>query len=255
MRWSTRRGVASLDSPPCPRDRAGQRVVDGLDDDLGCLDKEPACQFRKATHLRKNLSCPRCRTDCSFLHPCKRAWRNLHRCCSPGRHCTVHFERGCPGVGIWSPQFATNSGARKCLDRGGLLRLCGCTSREQTWQHFDSGGRCMVGHTHSARLCRTAPFLHDLFGYAIYGRLLVFHHANPYIQTPSVAPHDLFYAYNPGLISRSVHGPAFTDVSAALVWGFRSAAATDGAFKALSGACWVCTVLMAARLGRRQGAT
>jgi alpha-1,6-mannosyltransferase len=98
-------------------------------------------------------------------------------------------------------------------------------------------------------------FSHDLFGYAIYGRLLVFHHANPYVQTPSVAPHDLFYPYNPWTHFRSPYGPAFTDISAALVWVFRSAAAAVAAFKTLSGACWVATVLLAARLGRRWGPT
>ena len=98
-------------------------------------------------------------------------------------------------------------------------------------------------------------FSHDLFGYAIYGRLVVFHHANPYIQTPSVAPHDPFYPYNPWTNLRSVYGPAFTDISAALVWVFRSTAATVAAFKVLSGVCWVATVVLAARLGRRRGPT
>jgi hypothetical protein len=96
-------------------------------------------------------------------------------------------------------------------------------------------------------------FSHDLFGYVVYGRLLVFHHANPYVQTPSVAPHDPFYPYNPWTHLRSPYGPAFTEISAALVWVFRSAAATVAAFKALSGVCWVATVVLAARLGRRQG--
>ena len=98
-------------------------------------------------------------------------------------------------------------------------------------------------------------FSHDLFGYAIYGRLLVFHHANPYVQTPSAAPHDLFYPYNPWTHYRSPYGPGFTDIAAALVWVFRSAAATVAAFKTLSGICWVGTVLLAARLGRRWGPT
>jgi hypothetical protein len=98
-------------------------------------------------------------------------------------------------------------------------------------------------------------FSHDLFGYVIYGRLLVFHHANPYIQTPSVAPHDPFYPYNPWTHLRSAYGPAFIDICAALVRVFSSAAAIVAAFKALSGACWVATVFLAARLGRRQGPT
>ena len=45
----------------------------------------------------------------------------------------------------------------------------------------------------------------------------------------------------------------FTKISAALVWAFRSAAATVTAFKALAGLCWIATVVLAARLGRRQG--
>ena len=98
-------------------------------------------------------------------------------------------------------------------------------------------------------------FSHDLFAYAVYGRLVVFHHANPYVQTPSVAPHDLFYPYNPWTHVRSVYGPVFTEISVALVWVFRSAAATVTAFKVLAGLCWVTTVLLAARLGRRQGPT
>ena len=63
-------------------------------------------------------------------------------------------------------------------------------------------------------------FSHDLFGYAIYGRLMVFHHANPYVQTPSVAPHDLFYPYNPWTHFRSPYGPAFTDISGGARLGF-----------------------------------
>ena len=98
-------------------------------------------------------------------------------------------------------------------------------------------------------------FSHDLFGYAVYARLLVFHHANPYVQTPSVAPHDLFYPYNPWTHLHSPYGPGFTEISAALVWAFRSAAATVTAFKALAGLCWIATVVLAARLGRRQGPT
>ena len=98
-------------------------------------------------------------------------------------------------------------------------------------------------------------FSHDLYGYAVYSRLLVFHHANPYVQTPSVAPHDPLYPYNPWSHLRSVYGPAFTDLSAVLVWAFRSAAGSVAAFKVLSGVCWAATVILAARLAHRQGPT
>ena len=125
-------------------------------------------------------------------------------------------------------------------------------------RHGGISTRVVVGWSVAliALACLGPPlFSHDLYGYAIYGRLWVFHHANPYIQTPSVAPQDPFYAYNPWTHLRSVYGPAFTELSGALVWMFRSLAATVAAFKVLSGACWVATVILAARLGCRHGPT
>src|SRR5580698_6918814 len=104
-------------------------------------------------------------------------------------------------------------------------------------RHSGISTRVVIGSSVAliALACVGPPlFSHDLFGYAVYARLLVFHHANPYVQTPSVAPHDLFYPYNPWPHLRSPYGPAF---------------------KALAGLCWIATVFLAARLGRRQGPT
>jgi hypothetical protein len=125
-------------------------------------------------------------------------------------------------------------------------------------RHSGISTRVVIGSSVAliALACVGPPlFSHDLFGYAVYARLLVFHHANPYIQNPSVAPHDLFYPYNPWTHLHSPYGPAFTEISSALVWVFRSASATVTAFKALAGLCWVATVVLAARLGRRLGPT
>ena len=95
-------------------------------------------------------------------------------------------------------------------------------------------------------------FSHDLYSYALYGRMWALHHLNPYVQAPSVAANDPFrpVASN-GL--RSVYGPLFTVISGSIVWIFRSPAATVAAFKVLSGACWLGVVVLAARLGRREG--
>ena len=95
-------------------------------------------------------------------------------------------------------------------------------------------------------------FSDDLYSYALYGRMLVLHHANPYVQFPLVAANDPFlHVASNGL--RSVYGPLFTLLSGLIVWIFRSPAATVAAFKILSGGCWLGVVVLACRLGRRQG--
>lgn len=95
-------------------------------------------------------------------------------------------------------------------------------------------------------------FSDDVYSYALYGRMLVLHHANPYVQFPSVAANDPFlHVASNGL--RSVYGPLFTLISGLIVWIFRSPATTVAAFKILSGGCWLGVVVLACRLGRRQG--
>jgi hypothetical protein len=95
-------------------------------------------------------------------------------------------------------------------------------------------------------------FSHDLYSYALYGRMWVLHHDNPYVQNPAVAANDpFFHVASNGL--RSVYGPLFTMISGAIVWIFRSPGATVAAFKVLSGGCWLGVVILASRLGRRQG--
>jgi Glycosyltransferase family 87 len=95
-------------------------------------------------------------------------------------------------------------------------------------------------------------FSHDVYSYALYGRMWVLEHANPYIQSPSVAVHDPFlHVASNGF--RSVYGPLFTLISGLVVWIFRTPAATVAAFKILSGAAWLGVLALAYRLGRRQG--
>ncbi len=95
-------------------------------------------------------------------------------------------------------------------------------------------------------------FSHDLYSYALYGRMWALHHLNPYVQPPSAAASDPFHPVaSNGL--RSVYGPLFTEISGLIVWIFRSPAATVAAFKVLSGGCWLGVVILASRLGRREG--
>jgi alpha-1,6-mannosyltransferase len=95
-------------------------------------------------------------------------------------------------------------------------------------------------------------FSHDVYSYALYGRMWIFLHANPYVDPPSVAANDPFlHVASNGL--RSVYGPLFTLISGLIVWVFRSPAAIVAAFKVFSGAAWIGVVVLAARLGRRKG--
>ena len=55
----------------------------------------------------------------------------------------------------------------------------------------------------------------DVWSYAIYGRLAAFHHANPYLVSPSMFPRDPLFARVPTAwqATRSVYGPGFTAAS------------------------------------------
>ena len=95
-------------------------------------------------------------------------------------------------------------------------------------------------------------FSHDVYSYALYGRMWVLLHLNPYVASPSAAANDPFlHVASNGL--RSVYGPLFTLISGLIVWIFRSPAATVAALKVLSGASWLGVVVLASRLGRRKG--
>jgi hypothetical protein len=58
----------------------------------------------------------------------------------------------------------------------------------------------------------------DVTSYAAYGRMLAFHHANPYLHPPSAFPGDPYTASvsREWLGARSVYGPVFTLISAAI---------------------------------------
>lgn len=59
----------------------------------------------------------------------------------------------------------------------------------------------------------------DVYGYAIYGRILSTYHSNPYVVNPSQFPGDPFFPLigNDWIRTRSFYGPAFTLASAGIV--------------------------------------
>jgi alpha-1,6-mannosyltransferase len=53
----------------------------------------------------------------------------------------------------------------------------------------------------------------DLFGYVAYAHLEVVHHLNPYLHSPSAAPHDPVLPYVYWIHARSPYGPLYTLIS------------------------------------------
>ena len=53
----------------------------------------------------------------------------------------------------------------------------------------------------------------DIFSYLSYARLGVFHHVNPYLHGPAVAPHDAVYRFVGWRHVPSAYGPLFTIVT------------------------------------------
>lgn len=102
----------------------------------------------------------------------------------------------------------------------------------------------------------SAPLLSaDVFNYIDYGRLGALHGFDPYVATPSSAPHDPFFVLSGWHTTPSAYGPLFTWLSylvvllgrTASLWTFKALAALLGL------ACVALTVVLARRLGRPPG--
>ncbi len=63
---------------------------------------------------------------------------------------------------------------------------------------------------------------HDLYQYAMYGRMVVDHHANPYLTAPSAFPGDPLFGHLVGAWRHgpSVYGPGFTALSSVGALGY-----------------------------------
>ena len=95
----------------------------------------------------------------------------------------------------------------------------------------------------------------DVYSYAIYGRIWAVEGANPYVRPPLDFPDDPFVHLVSGewIEATSVYGPAFTIVSGGIVRAFGSPPAAVAAFKVLAAGALAASVLIAARLGDRDG--
>jgi hypothetical protein len=93
----------------------------------------------------------------------------------------------------------------------------------------------------------------DVYSYAIYGRIVSEHGANPYTVIPAAFVDDPVYPLVSvdWIDSRSVYGPAFTTISAGVTSLTSSPASTVFAFKALAAIAGVLTMLLAAAAARR----
>jgi hypothetical protein len=119
-----------------------------------------------------------------------------------------------------------------------LVAATGCYLVVLTW-----GARLPVGWVVAAiaglhLLYALAPPLlsKDIFSYLSYARLGVFHHVNPYLHGPAVAPHDAVYRFVGWRHVPSAYGPLFTIATyplahlgpAVSLWTIKAATATAG---------------------------
>lgn len=93
----------------------------------------------------------------------------------------------------------------------------------------------------------------DVYSYAIYGRMVSEHGANPYTVIPAAFAADPVYPLVSvdWIDSRSVYGPAFTAISAGVTSLASSPASTVYGFKALAAVAGVVTMLLTAAAARR----
>lgn len=101
-----------------------------------------------------------------------------------------------------------------------------------------------------------APYgSHDLYQYAVYGRMVVDHHANPYLTGPSAFPHDALYPHLSAAWhgAPTVYGPLFTAFSSVAALGYGSSAL--GARLAFQGVAALSLVGGVAYLARREAGT
>ncbi len=102
----------------------------------------------------------------------------------------------------------------------------------------------------------TRPYgSHDVYQYAMYGRMVAVHHANPYVALPAAFPHDPLFAHLSPVWHHTptVYGPLFTGLSAALAWVYgTSASLAAHSFQAIEALALIGSV---AYLWRRKAPT
>ncbi len=93
----------------------------------------------------------------------------------------------------------------------------------------------------------------DVYSYAMYGRMLSVYHTNPYLATPIDFPKDALLSSVGPLWrdSRTVYGPVFSLLSGLIAAVVRTPHDLALAFKAVSGAAAIGTMILAADLAKR----
>ena len=93
----------------------------------------------------------------------------------------------------------------------------------------------------------------DVYIYAMYGRILAVHHANPYLVPPDSFPSDPFYV----LVGKDwqhttpVYGPVFVLIAAGVASTLHSVLSVVMAFRLLSALAGLLTVIVVAGIARR----
>jgi Glycosyltransferase family 87 len=96
-------------------------------------------------------------------------------------------------------------------------------------------------------------FSRDVFSYAIYGRISSVYHQNPYLAVPSDFRSDPIYPLvgEQWTLTPAVYGPAFTLLSVGLTKLIDGAAGLILAYKAITGAASLATLLVVVSVARR----
>jgi hypothetical protein len=107
---------------------------------------------------------------------------------------------------------------------------------------------------HLALLFLPLVFSRDVYSYAYYGKIAATYHANPYLATPADFGGDVLASFvGPKWFDTpAVYGPLWTQVSAMVVRVVDGVAASVVLFRAIAIAASLATVVVVARLVRRE---
>jgi hypothetical protein len=107
---------------------------------------------------------------------------------------------------------------------------------------------------HVALLSLPLLFSRDVYSYAYYGKIAATYSANPYMATPADFPGDVLAGFvGPKWFDTpAVYGPLWTHASALVVRAVESVSATIVVFRAIAIGASLATVLVVARLVRRE---
>src|SRR5918992_1139690 len=125
----------------------------------------------------------------------------------------------------------------------------------ESWRGALSTGRILVVAVvlHLVAVAMPLFLSRDVYSYAIYGRMVSHHDANPYTEIPAAFPTDPTYRLVSvdWIDSPSVYGPAFSALAAGVTAGVESPAGIVLGFKVIAALASLGTVLMVLASARR----